>query len=72
MKRALEITKMKGRTHDGKRIYDEKNGLWYELQGDYYLPCSSLSEKEHKEISVWGQRSCVILRSIKELFMLIY
>ena len=22
-----------------KVIYDEKNGLWYELQGDYYSPC---------------------------------
>ena len=22
-----------------KYIYDEKNGLWFELQGDYYLPC---------------------------------
>ena len=22
-----------------KVIYDEKNGLWYELQSDYYIPC---------------------------------
>lgn len=22
-----------------KYIYDEKNGLWYEHQGDYYIPC---------------------------------
>ena len=22
-----------------KVIYDEKNGLWYELQCDYYIPC---------------------------------
>lgn len=22
-----------------KYIYNEQNGLWYELQGDYYLPC---------------------------------
>lgn len=21
---------------------DENNGLWYELQGDYYLPCLKL------------------------------
>ncbi len=26
-----------------KYIYDEKNGLWYELQGDYYIPCLKLS-----------------------------
>lgn len=19
--------------------YDEKNGLWYKLQGDYHIPC---------------------------------
>lgn len=24
-----------------KYIYDENNGLWYELQGDYYIPCSN-------------------------------
>ena len=28
-----------------KRIYDEQNGLWYEKQGDYYLPCLSLPEE---------------------------
>ena len=22
-----------------KFIYDKNNGLWYELQGDYYIPC---------------------------------
>ena len=22
-----------------KYIYDNSNGLWYELQGDYYIPC---------------------------------
>ncbi len=22
-----------------KYIYDESNGLWYELQGEYYIPC---------------------------------
>ena len=46
-----------------KRIYDEQNGLWYELQGDYYLPCLSLTEEEQKSVSVWGQRH---LRYIKE------
>ena len=25
-----------------KYIYNEKNRLWYELQGDYYLPCLKL------------------------------
>ena len=40
-----------------KYIYDESNGLWYELQGDYYIPCLILpTEKEYKPISLWGQR----------------
>ena len=46
-----------------KRIYDEQNGLWYELQGDYYLPCLSLPEEKQKPVGVWGQRH---LRYIKE------
>ena len=25
-----------------KYIHNEQNGLWYELQGDYYLPCLKL------------------------------
>lgn len=37
------------------RIYDEKNGLWYEKQGDYYLPCLALPEQKNKPIGVWGQ-----------------
>lgn len=28
-----------------KYKYDESNGLWYELQGDYYLPCLQLPEE---------------------------
>ena len=39
-----------------KQIYDEKNGLWYELVGDYYLPCLTLPEEEHTPVGVWGQR----------------
>ena len=40
-----------------KYIFDKKNGLWYELQGDYYIPCLTLpTEKEHKPIGLWGQR----------------
>ena len=28
-----------------KLIYDSSNGLWYELQGDYYIPCLSIPEE---------------------------
>lgn len=33
--------------------FDEKNGLWYKLVGDYYLPC--LSVPEDKSIGIWGE-----------------
>lgn len=40
-----------------KYIYDTNNGLWYELQGNYYIPCLTLpAEKENKPIGIWGQR----------------
>ena len=29
-----------------KHIYDENNGLWYELIGDYYIPVLTLSSEE--------------------------
>ena len=51
------------------RIYDEKNGLWYELQGDYYLPCLTLSEEENHHIGVWGQRHA---RYLKQHHKIIY
>lgn len=37
-------------------IYDESNGLWYELNGDYYIPCFTLPEVKTKEIGIWGIR----------------
>ena len=45
-----------------KYIYNEKNGLWYELQGDYYLPCLKLPEEETAHIGIWGQRHCRYLK----------
>lgn len=37
-------------------IYNEQNRLWYELQGDYYLPCLKLPEEPEVHIGIWGQR----------------
>ena len=31
-----------------KCIFNESNGLWYELVGDYYLPCLKLPEEEQR------------------------
>ena len=39
-----------------KYKYDESNGLWYELKGDYYFPCLTLPESESKPIGLWVQR----------------
>ena len=46
-----------------KYIYDDKNGLWYELQGDYYIPCFILPAEKEQPIGLWGQRH---LRYLKE------
>ena len=37
-----------------KYMFDESNGLWYELQGDYYIPCLTLSEEDAKAMIVRG------------------
>ena len=50
------------------RIYDEKNGLWYEKQGDYYIPCLSLPEEENKPVGIWGQRHLRYIKQHKRVF----
>ena len=34
--------------------YDKKNGLWYKLEGDYYVPCVTVPEV--KQTGIWGER----------------
>lgn len=50
------------------RIYDEKNGLWYEKQSNYYLPCLELPEQESKPIGIWGQRHLRYIKQHKRVF----
>ena len=38
-----------------KHIYDENNGLWYELIGDYYIPVLTLSSEAQRPIGKWGR-----------------
>ena len=38
-----------------KHIYDENNGLWYELIGDYYIPVLALDSEEQRPIDKWGR-----------------
>ena len=49
-----------------KYIYDEKNGLHYELVGDYYLPCLTIDEPE-QPIGIWGQRRSHFLKEHKKI-----
>lgn len=46
-----------------KYIFDKNNGLWYELQGDYYIPCLVLDAADIRPIGIWGRKH---LRYIKE------
>lgn len=39
-----------------KYIYDKNNGLWYELQSDYYIPCLTLDEADTQAIGLWGRK----------------
>lgn len=39
-----------------KYIFDPCNGLWYELQGDYYIPCLVLDEAGTSPIGMWGRK----------------
>ena len=51
-----------------KYIYNEQNGLWYELQGDYYIPCLELpAEKEERHIGIWGHRHLRYIRQYKKV-----
>ena len=53
-----------------KRIYNEKNGIRYNLQGNYYLPDLKLPDEENKHIGLWGQRHARYLkRNHKVLYM---
>ena len=52
-----------------KYKYDESNGLWYELQGDYYIPCLKLPDEEQVPIGVWGQRYLKYLRENKRVLL---
>lgn len=49
------------------RIYDEKIGLWYEKQEDYYLPCLELLEEDTQPIGIWGQRHARYLKQYRKV-----
>ncbi len=49
---------------------DEKTGIGYTLQGDYYLPDLTLPMEENKPIGIWGRRHAKYLKqNHKVLYM---
>ena len=48
---------------------DERTGISYTLQGDYYLPDLALPAEEQHPIGIWGQRH---LRHIKQNRRVLY
>ena len=51
-----------------KYIYDDKNGLWYELQGDYYIPCLILPAEKKNSLSVCRDSgTCGIWKNTTEI-----
>lgn len=52
-----------------KRHYmDEKTGISYTMQGDYYLPNITLPAEENKPIGIWGQRHLRYIRQYRKVF----
>ena len=50
-----------------KYIYDNTNGLWYELHGDYYLPCLVIPEEEIHTIGIWDRKHQQYLREYRPI-----
>ncbi len=48
-------------------ITDEKTGIGYTLQGDYYLPDLALPAEKEQPIGIWGQRHLRYIRQHKRL-----
>ena len=49
-----------------KYIYNNNNGLWYELQGDYYIPCLVLDEEDTQPIGMWGRKRLDYLKKHRQ------
>ena len=39
-----------------KYFFDQCNGLWYERQGDYYIPRLVLDEMDTSPVGMWGRK----------------
>ena len=50
-----------------EHITNEKTGISYTLQGDYYLPDLALPPEEEQPVGIWGQRHLQYIRQNKRL-----
>ena len=56
-----------------KYFFDESNGLWYELQGDYDIPCLTLPAEKKTSLSAYRDSGTnTIYRNIGGRFTLLY
>ena len=47
---------------------DERTGISYTLQGDYYLPDLALPTEEQVEVGIWGQRHLQYIKAHRKGF----
>ena len=50
-----------------KTLYDESNGLWYELQSDYYIPCRLLLKCHTVSIRKMSRKNVLFIVTILSL-----
>lgn len=50
-----------------KYIYDQSNGLRYELQGDCYILCLMLNEPDTAPIGMWGRKHRQYLKEYRHM-----
>lgn len=51
-----------------KNFTDERTGISYTLQGDYYLPDLVLPAEEQLEVGIWGQRHLQYIKAYRKGF----
>ena len=50
----------------GKTIFEELDGS-YERQGDYLIPCLTVTAEEEQPIGIWGQRHLDYLKQYRRV-----
>ena len=45
-------------------MFDKVNGIWYKLEGDYYIPCVTAPDAVYT--GIWGERRRRFLREHKQ------